>query len=147
MLGVKSLTWTIDPETISGKFVDAYNTAAADIKKVFKGSKNLKAVSFASANNGEKVLTNSIQITGGSAKGNQFVNITAVDANNISIATIDEVDKNLSQFYTKAPSLKTLVDMIATTSFKCSTDNVLMPSTIKMVSTSDENDYFYVTVR
>ena len=75
------------------------------------------------------------------------MNITAVDANNISIATIDEVDKNLSQFYTKAPSLKTLVDMIATTSFKCSTDNVLMPSTIKMVSTSDENDYFYVTVR
>lgn len=147
LLGVKSLTWTIDPETISGKFVDAYNTAAADMKKVFKGSKNLKAVSFASANNGEKVLTNSIQITGGSAKGNQFVNITAVDANNISIATIDEVDKNLSQFYTKAPSLKTLVDMIATTSFKCSTDNVLMPSTIKMVSTSDENDYFYVTVR
>lgn len=146
LIASQSIAWVIDPANIGGKFKTAYDNLETSMKAAFS-SKPLKSVSFYATTNSERIMTNSISFVGGSSRANVFVTPSLGNNNEISYTLTGEKDKNAESFLKKVTELQTFCDVVASTTFVCSTDNVLMPSVIKMTSTADANDYMYVTVQ
>lgn len=146
MITNTSYTWTMDSEELGGAFATDYAAIDAQLKTVFKNKRNLSSIALSSSmlNN---VMTNSLKLTAGSSTANYFITSTRLSKNSVSLVSNGSSDNNGRLFLQRVSSIQTLIDLLGSSQYELSAESLINPSRIKLTSTTNSADYFYVTIK
>lgn len=141
-----SYVWMIDSENIGGQFATAYAAAEEAMQTAYSGRRNLRSISFMGTTV-NSVLTPCVRFMGGTAAGYMYTTVTRDGNEAVSVVATGSGNNNALRFIADAPALQTFLDLLGSTKFNITTESLLLPNTMKLTSTTNENDYIYVTVQ
>lgn len=142
------VTWNTAKETLGGNFLTLYEQIEQEIPVVFKNS---RFGGFSLTFNKKTEKMTMLFLSGRNAKtaGNIYFDLNRVDDNtfrlSIDTSNNDYGDNNGRQHYTKVESFKKLVDLLTSTDFTLSADNVMCPNPMKATSKANADDVMTLT--
>ncbi len=140
-------TWRIDLEATTGTFATLLSKIADDTKAALK--RNFTGIDFSYVSSGvpEPTYALSFRMSGSSAAAYVYGNVTATGDNTVKIAySTTEGNNNGVRRLDDVAGLIPFINAVASTEFTIETENVLSPSTIRLVSKSNPADVIVVKI-
>lgn len=127
---------------LGGKFNELYKTVVADTKAAIKADFREMGFQYDGINEKYAIFTHN-----GKARSLNFISEEIIDDNNIKLTDLGEGDKNANNDKNRIPAIYEMVKSIASGEYTLSSENVLTPSIIKMISKSDANNWMLIEVQ
>lgn len=140
-------TWRIDLDNTTGTFATLLSKIGDDTKSALK--RNFTGIDFSYVSSGvpEPTYALSFRMSGSSAAAYVYGNVTATGDNTVKIAySTTEGNNNGVRRLADIPGLIPFINAVASTEFTIETENVLSPSTIRLVSKSNPADVIVVKI-
>lgn len=142
MFITKNFDWHINPETLTGKFVAAYDAVVKQVKETIRSDFKFFGFRFEG-----KMGSYAICEHNGRGLGNIYITEEAVGENGMKFTTEFKADRNGGKDLQKMGTIKDFIELVVASEYEMSTPVPLAPTTIKFVSKADPNDSFEVVAQ
>lgn len=136
--------WSIDLDSFTGKFREVYETASADVNKKWSGKRDLSGIKFCFKQTGG-FMKPVLYYEFGSNQAILYLEYK-INSDGSFAWTVYDRSKDVETFIKNVPSIGTFIDLLNSSSFTLSVENLTHTSSIKFTDAADPSSSFITDV-
>jgi hypothetical protein len=142
LLVTKTLVWQIEPSTLGGDFVKAYDDVVTGCKTSFKTVFQYMQLRYDGASKNYELL-----FKNGKYTGKLYIGVTTSGTDKVSYTFADDGDNNGKVHLTRVAAFKTFMTLLTSSGYTLSATSTIAPTRVKFTSDANSSNYFYVDVQ